>query len=115
MTKPAVKAKLKRADISPKKLGIVMDLVRGKPLEDAKVVLAFDRSKGGKILLKLLKSAEASAVNNNKLMPENLYISELYCGPAPVLKKANYNARGRFSLKLTRKSHIYLSLSEVNK
>ena len=115
MNKPQVAVKLKRADVSPKKLGLVLDLIRGKSLEEAKVILSFDSSKGAKILLKLLKSAEANAVNNNKLLPENLYVSQAYCGPAPTLKRPNYGARGRFSLKITRKSHIYLGLSEVGK
>jgi large subunit ribosomal protein L22 len=114
MKKSQVHAKHMRADISPRKAGVVIDLIRGRPLEEAKVTLNFDNTKAAKILLKLLKSAEANAVNNNKLDPKNLYISEAYIGPAPVSKRANYGARGRFSLKTTRKSHLYLGLSEEN-
>jgi large subunit ribosomal protein L22 len=114
MKKPQVYAKHIGADISPKKAGVVMDLIRDKSLEEAKVILSFDNTKAAKILLKLLKSAEANAVNNNKLDPGNLYISEAHIGPAPVLKRPNYGARGRFSLKVTRKSHLYLGLSEEN-
>ena len=114
MEKALIKAKHMRADVSPKKAGVVMDLIRGRTLEEAKVILSFDNTKAAKVLLKLLKSAEANAVNNNKLDPAKLYISEAFIGPAPVLKRANYGARGRFSLKLTRKSHLYLGLSEEN-
>lgn len=111
--RPQVRAIHKRADISPKKVGVVMDLIRGRSLEDAKRVLTFDRTKAAAILLKLLRSAEANATNNHKLDTSRLYISELYAGDSTVLRRPNYGARGRYSVKMTRKSNIYLGLSEA--
>jgi large subunit ribosomal protein L22 len=115
MEKPQVTAKHIRADVSPKKAGVVMDLVRGKSLHEAKVILNFDTTKAAKVILELVKSAEANATNNHQLKAEDLYISDLWAGPAPVTKRPNFGARGRYSLKTTRKSHIYLGLSEVKK
>ena len=72
MNKSEVYAKHMKARISPKKVAPVMDLVRGKPVEEAKLILAFDRTKAAALVLKVLKSAEANAVNNNKFEKENL-------------------------------------------
>lgn len=92
-----------------------MDLVRGADLEKAKIILTFDKTKAAKMLLKVLKSAEASAKNNHGLNPDHLYVSELWAGQAKPGRRPNFGARGRYSVKLTRKSHIYVGLSEVKK
>ena len=108
-----VVAKHKFARLSPKKAAIVMDLVRGKSLEKAKVALAFDETKAAKMILKVVKSAEANAINNEKLNPADLYVSEIYVGPGPMYKRAKMGAKGRVDPILKRTSHIYIKLSSV--
>lgn len=112
MNKSEVYAKHMKARISPKKVAPVMDLVRGKSLKEAKLALSFDRTKAASLVLKVLKSAEANAVNNNKLDSKDLYLSELWVSGGPVYKSGQFVAKGRFSPILKRTSHIYVGLSQ---
>lgn len=105
-------AKYKQAAISSKKVAPVMDLIRGKLLEEAKVTLAFDKTKAAKMLLKVLRSVEASAVNNNNLSSEKLYVSEVWVGEGPTRKWGRFAGRGRYSRIMKRTSNIYIGLSE---
>jgi large subunit ribosomal protein L22 len=107
-----VTAKHMGARISPKKVAIVLDLVRGKDLESAKRILAFDRSKAGKIVLKVVKSAEANAVNNNKMDKDKLFIKRIWVSEGPMQKRMSPGAKGRVDPILKRYSHIYVSLDE---
>lgn len=105
-------AKLIRSRISPKKLGPVVDLIRGKSLKDAKIALRFDATKGAQVLLKVLKSAEANALNNHKMVKENVYISQVWVGQGPVYKSGQFVGRGNFRPILKRTSNIYVNLAE---
>ncbi len=109
--KAEVYAKRNSAQISAKKVRPVMDLVRGKNVVDAKVILAFDPTKAAKILLKVLKSAEANARNNLNKDPSVMYISDLYADEGRTRKSWRPQARGRISPLLKRSSHIIVGLS----
>lgn len=109
-----VKAKLKMARISTKKVGIVADLVRGKSLHDAKVSLSFDRTKAAKMLLKLMRSAEANAKNNQNIDSGSLYVSHLSVGPGPSMKRHRAGSKGRVDPIIKRTSHIFLGLDEID-
>ena len=111
MEKAQVYAKHKRARVSPKKVAIVMDMVRAKPLEEAKMLLSFDSTKAAKMLLKVVKSAEANAVNNNNLKSENLYVSEIYVDPGKMQKGGRAGSKGRYDPLLKRYSHLTVGLS----
>jgi large subunit ribosomal protein L22 len=115
MIKSEVYAKHMKATISSKKVAPVMDLVRGKALEEAKLILTFDRTKAAKMILKVLKSAEANAINNNKLEAKSLFLSELWVSGGPVTKSGQFIAKGRFNPLLKRTSHIYVGLSQRGK
>lgn len=106
------KAKLMKSKISPKKLGPVVDLIKGKSLKDAKIALRFDMTKGAKILLKVLESAEANALNNHKMPKEKIYISQIWVGQGPVTKSGQFVGRGNFHPILKRTSNIYVNLAE---
>lgn len=108
-----VKAIHKDARISPKKVAPVMDLIRGKDLLDAKVILAFDPTKAAAMVLKVLKSAEANAKTNNKFDETKLYVSELHVHGASLKgnKRGRIVAKSRFSPILKRTSHIVVGLS----
>ena len=105
-------AKLMKVRISPKKLGPVVDLIRGKSLRDAKIALKFDTTKGAKILLKVLKSAEANAINNHKIAPESVVIDQIWVGQGPVMKSGQFVGRGNFHPILKRTSNVYVNLTE---
>lgn len=115
MNKSEVYAKHMNARITPKKIAPVMDLVRGKNLKEAKIILSFDKTKGAVLLMKVVKSAEKNAVNNNKLDADKLYVSEIWAGGGQVYKSGQFVAKGRFSPILKRTSNIYVGLSQRNK
>jgi large subunit ribosomal protein L22 len=110
--KIVAKAKLMKSRISPKKLGPVVDLVRGKTLKEAKIALKFDATKAAKTLLKALMSAEANAVNNAKISKENIVIAEIWIGQGRVFKSGQFVGRGNFRPILKRTSNIYVNLAE---
>ncbi len=107
-----VTAKQLKVRISPKKVAPVMDLVRGKNLLQAKLILALDPSKAAKSVLKALQSAEANAKNVKGMKVDNLYVSELWVGGGSMIKSGNFVGRGRFNPILKRSSHIFVGLSE---
>ncbi len=92
-----------------------MALVRGKDAVDAKIILSFEKSKAGQMLLKTLKSAIANAKNNLSLTVDNLYISDLHVDSGKVQKSGRFVARGRINPILKRTSNIILGLSEKSK
>ncbi len=106
-----VYAKHNRARVMPKKMAIVMDLIRNKKLHEAKVTLAFDSSKPAKFLLKVVKSAEANAVNNHGLKSENLRIAEVYVSEGKFQRYGRPGSKGRFDPLIKRTSHIVVGLS----
>ena len=115
MQKAEVYAKHNRARISPKKVRVVMDLVRGESVNSAKKILAFDTSKAAQMLLKVLKSAEANAASNNNLRSDDLYISELHVSGAEFLKRWRAGSKGRTDPYFRRNSNIVLGLSPIQK
>lgn len=112
MKEGIVTARHMSARISPKKISPVMDLIRGKSVEKAKIVLTFDSSKAAKMILKVLKSAESNAVNNSKMDKSKLKIDELWVGAGSMMKRMSPGAKGRADPILKRTSHIYINLIE---
>ncbi len=113
MGKAEVYAKHKMARISPKKVGIVIDMIKDRSLHDAKLLLTFDHTKAAKMVLKVLKSAESNAKNNYNLDPEKLYLSEVYANQARTYKFGRMGSKGRFDPILKRNSHIVIGLSST--
>lgn len=107
-----VYAKHKYARTSVKKMRPVMDLVRGKNVKEAKVILTFDRTKASKILLKVLNSAVANAQNNMNLDKKNLYVSEMYVNEGPTLKRIRFASRANVNSIFKRTSHVVVGLTE---
>jgi len=113
--KVIVKAKLMKARISAKKIGPVVDLIKGKNVRDAKISLNFDGTKASKLVLKVLRSAEANAIHNNKMDKDKLYITEVWVGQGSATKSGQFAGKGNFRPILKRTSHIYVNLSERGK
>jgi len=106
-----VKAKAKWVRSSPRKIGRVMDVVRGRSARDALTLLRFMPQKGARILEKVIKSAVANAKNNFKLDETALMIKEVYVNKAVTLKRWRPVSRGRAHPIKKRTSHVTVSLS----
>lgn len=107
-----VRAITRYLPISPQKLRLVCDKVRGMDAEEALVVLDFMPQKGAHFVGKTLKSAMANAVNNFDLDREELYVSQIYAGDGPTLKRFKAGARGRYKPRLKRTSHLWVMVAE---
>ena len=81
------KAHLRYVRISPRKVQIVCDLIRGKSVAQATAILMNTPKAASEPLLKLLKSAAANAENNHQMDPEKLYVSETFATPGPIIKR----------------------------
>lgn len=103
-------ASAKYIRISPRKVKIVIDLIRGKQVDDALAVLMFTTKSAAPVVEKLLNSAIANAENNLELPRDELYIAEIYANPGPTLKRFVARSRGSASPILKRTSHITVVL-----
>ena len=106
------KAHLRYARISPRKVKIVCDLIRGKSVAQATAILMNTPKAASELMLKLLKSAAANAENNHAMDPEKLYVSETYANPGPIIKRMRPRAQGRAYRINKRTSHITIAVSE---
>ena len=106
------KAHLNYVRISPRKVGIVCDLIRGKSVAQATAILMNTPKAASEPLLKLLKSAAANAENNHQMDPEKLYVSATYANPGPIIKRMRPRAQGRAFRINKRTSHITICVSE---
>ncbi len=105
------KAILKSARISPQKARLIADSIRGKAVIEAESILQFSKTKSAKLILKLLKSAQANAKDQDGEV-EKLKISEIKVDQAPTLKRRKIRSRGRTDLIKRRNSHIIIVLSD---
>jgi large subunit ribosomal protein L22 len=110
-----IKASLNYYHVSPRKVRLVADLVKGLSVNAAIKQLMFSRKRSSPALLKLLKSAVSNAKNNFHLEPEKLYVKEFRVDEGPTFKRYMPRARGRATIIRKRTSHITLVLSEREK
>ncbi len=108
----SVKAKLSYSRISPRKVRLVADLVRGCNVIEAENILKFTNKRPAKSVLKLLRSAIANAENNFNLKKENLYISEIKVDGGPIMKRFRPRARGAVFPIHKKTSHVSVELKE---
>ena len=106
------KAIAKQTRISPIKARLVIDLIRGKDVSEAKTILVNYNTKASKMILKVLDSATANAVNNNKMDEKKLFVSEARVDAGPVMKRIMFDSRGHIGHKDKRTSHIVISVKE---
>ena len=106
-------ATLKHIRISPRKVKIVLDLIRGKSLQKARAILKYTPKAVCPSLQKLLNSAAANAVNNNNMDDSALYVSECYVTPGSVLKRVRFASKGRSCRILKRMSHVTIKLKDA--
>lgn len=106
------KAYLRHVRIAPRKVQIVLDLIRNKPVDVAMAVIKNTPKAACEPLEKLLKSAIANAENNYNMSKDSLYVAECYVTPGPTMKRIRPRAQGRAFSVLKRSSHITLVLKE---
>ena len=106
-------AKVKYVRISPSKIRIVLDNIRGKSAVEALALMENAKQANAEVVVKLLKSAIANAENNKGLNRNDLYVAETWVGAGPILKRINIRARGRADRLLKRTCHITLILDVV--
>lgn len=106
------KAYLRYVRIAPRKVQIVLDLIRKQPVDKAMAILKHTPKAASELLIKLLNSAIANAENNHNMNKETLYVAECFVCPGPILKRIRPRAQGRAFRILKRTSHITLVLKE---
>ncbi len=106
------RAYLRHARISPRKVQIVMDLIRNKPLDEAVAILQHTPKAACEPLLKLVRSAAANAEHNFNMDRNSLYVAECFVTPGPTLKRIRPRAQGRAYRVLKRTSHMTVVLKE---
>ena len=105
-------AHLRYARIAPRKVSVVLDLIRGQEADKALAILQYTPKAACEPLLKLVNSAAANAENNFNMDRNNLYVAECYVCPGPTLKRIMPRAQGRAYRILKRTSHMTVVLKE---
>ncbi len=106
------KATVTNVRISPRKVSIVLDLIRGKNTDEAMGILKNTRKAASEPLIKLLGSAVANAETNHHMDKSNLYVSECFVCPGPTMKRGQVRGRGGFDRILKRTSHMTIVVKE---
>ncbi len=102
----AARAVAKFARLGPRKVGQVLDLIRGKRVMEAYQILRFTPRRAAKAVEKVLKSAVANTRSPTE--EPNLYVAEAYVGQGPVLKRVSPRAMGRAAIYRRKTCHIYI-------
>jgi large subunit ribosomal protein L22 len=107
-----VRASTRYVPISPQKVRLVLDMVRGRDVTEALDILEFSQKRASRPVAKLINSAIANAEENFGLNREDLYIHRIMADKAPTRRWRRFGARGRFKPLLRRSSHINIVLRE---
>ena len=108
-----VRAIAKNTGISPRKVRPLVDMVRGKKVDDALSILKFAPTPTARVVAKVVKSAAANAENNFQMSPSELKIVQIFADEARTLKRFRPRARGRANSIFKRSSHITVIVTEV--
>lgn len=98
--------------ISPRKVRLVLNLIRGKRVDEALAILRFTPKRASEIVAKVLKSAIANAENNHGLNRDNLYVAKAVADEGPTMKRVLPRAMGRTDIMRKRTSHITIVVKE---
>ena len=107
------RAELRYVRMSPRKVQIVLDLIRNKPCDIAMATLKMTPKAASEPLMKLLKSAMANAENNHNMDLSTCYVSECHVGAGVTLKRIRPAAKGSAHRILKRTSNIVLVVKEA--
>lgn len=112
MAKTEAKAILKTVRIAPRKTRLIIDLIRGKDVSEAKAILANQPQRAARVIEKVLNSSVANAVNNFQMNEENLYVKACYVDESIVMKRAKMDSRGHVGRNDHKTSHITVIVAE---
>ena len=107
-----VKAIAKDIGISPQKVRLVINMVRGRKVDEALIILSFLPTPSAKAVAKVIKSAAANAENNFQMPPAELRITDIFADQGHTLKRFRPQSRGRVSPILKRSSNITVFVTE---
>ena len=108
-----VRAVAKDTGISPRKVRLLVNMVRGKKVDEALTILRFTPTPTARVVAKVVKSAAANAENNFQMSPSDLKIISIFADEAQSLKRFRPRARGRVGHIVKRSSHITVIVDEV--
>ncbi len=111
MQKTEVKAVLKTVRIAPRKTRLIIDLIRGKNVAEARAILANQPQRAARVIEKVLNSCIANAVNNHEMEEEKLYVKACYVDESIVMKRAKMDSRGHVGRNDHKTSHITIIVS----
>lgn len=111
MQKTEVKAVLKTVRIAPRKTRLIIDLIRGKNVAEARAILANQPQRAARVIEKVLNSCVANAVNNHEMEEEKLYVKACYVDESIVMKRAKMDSRGHVGRNDHKTSHITIIVS----
>ncbi len=106
------RASAKYVRVAPRKVQIVLDLIRGKSVDDALAIVMYTPKSASPVVEKLLSSAIANAENNLEMDREMLYVAECYANQGPTLKKYWARSHGRADMIKKHTSHITIVLDQ---
>ena len=115
MERTEAKAVAKTIRIAPRKTRLIIDLIRGKSVNEAFAILRNQPQRAARVIEKVLQSATSNAVNNFKLNEENLFVKTCYVDEGIVMKIAKMDSRGHVGRNDHKTSHITIVVSELNK
>jgi large subunit ribosomal protein L22 len=102
----------KNADLKPRQARLTLDLVRGKNVDAARNILNTTNTKASRMIIKVLNSAIANAVNNFNAKETDLVIKECYINPGPTRKKIRFGSRSNVDRSDHRTSHVYIKITD---
>ena len=113
--RPEVQAVAKFVHVSPRKARLVVDLIRGRSVPEARTILAFSTRAAARDVEKVLRSAVANAETAKQWDGDNLFVAAAYVDEGPTIKRWRARARGRVNRILKRTCHITIKLTPVER
>lgn len=110
----AISATARTLRISPRKMGLVASLVRGRATDDALVILEHTPKKAAVLLRKVVVSAVANATTNHEMAANKLVITEIKVSPGLTLKRGRPVSRGRYHPIRRRTSHVTVVVDQLD-
>jgi large subunit ribosomal protein L22 len=107
-----VRATAKFIRSSPRKVRLVLDVVRGKPVKEALAILRFLPQAAARDVASVVASAAANAENNFDMAPDDLFVSAIFANAGPIFKRFRAKARGQCTRIMKRTSHITVIVNE---
>ena len=107
-----VQSRNRRVQTSAQKMRLVIDMIRGKDVEEALAILNFTPNKSATEVARTIRAAQADAENVHDVDPDSLYVKEIYADEGQTQKRWRPRARGRVNRRLKRTSHLTVVLGE---